>query len=48
MVETSISKLDTWGEKDPMFKELAAIVQANGGLWCAEAEAYLLEHAPKI
>jgi len=44
----AVDELDQWGEKDPMFKELAAIVARNGGLWCAEAEAYLLEHAPKI
>ena len=26
---------------------LAEIVARNGGLWCAEAEKYLLENAPK-
>jgi pilus assembly protein CpaF len=24
------------------------IVKENGGLWCAEAESYLLEHAPRL
>ncbi|MBR6708635.1 MAG: zinc-binding dehydrogenase [Clostridia bacterium] len=36
------------GKTDPMFAELDRIVSANGGLWCAEAENYLLAHAPKI
>lgn len=36
------------GRTDPLFRELARIVAANGGLWCAEAEAYLLTHAKKL
>ena len=36
------------GQTDPMFAELDRIVKANGGLWCSEAENYLLEHAPRI
>ena len=44
----AIDELDKWGEKDPMYRELDRIVKAHGGVWCAEAEAYLLEHAPKI
>ena len=44
----AIDELDKWGEKDPMYLELDRIVKAHGGVWCAEAEAYLLEHAPKI
>ena len=44
----AIDELEKWGETDPMYRELDRIVKANGGSWCAEAEAYLLEHAPKI
>lgn len=44
----AVDELDQWGEKDPLYKELAAIVKRNGGLWCAEAEQYLLANAPKI
>ena len=44
----AIDELAAWGEKDPMYAELDRIVKANGGLWCAEAEAYLLAHAPRI
>lgn len=36
------------GETDPMYRELANIVEKNGGQWCAEAEQYLLAHAPRI
>ena len=43
----AIEDLAEWAEKDPMYGELDRIVKANGGLWCAEAEAYLLAHAPK-
>jgi len=28
---------------DPRFHELAVIIKKNNGLWCAEAERYLLE-----
>ena len=31
-----------------MYAKLAEIVKNNGGVWCAEAEAYLLEHAPRF
>ena len=44
----AIEDLPELGKKDPMLAELAKIVERNDGLWCAEAEAYLLEHAPKI
>lgn len=32
------------GEADPLFAKLAEIVNANKGLWCVEAEKYLLHH----
>jgi len=44
----AIDELAEWGKKDPMYAELDRIVKANGGLWCAEAEKYLLAHAPRI
>lgn len=44
----AIDELGKLGEHDPMYRELDAIVKRNGGLWCAEAESYLLQHAPKI
>ncbi len=36
------------GKTDPLYAELDKIVKRNGGLWCAEAEKYLLENAPRI
>ncbi len=36
------------GKTDPMFRELDRICKANNGLWCAEAEKYLLANAKSI
>jgi len=44
----AIDDLPELGKTDPLCKVLADIVAANGGVWCSEAEAYLLENAPKI
>ena len=44
----AIADLPELGKTDPMYKVLADIVANNGGLWCAEAEKYLLEHAPRL
>ena len=44
----AVDDFEKLGESDPLYRELARIVKANGGLWCAEAEAYLLENGPKL
>lgn len=44
----ALDELDEWGKKDPLYAELAVIVKKNGGLWCVEAEEYLLANAPRI
>ena len=44
----AIDDLEELGKNDPMYAELAVIVKNNGGLWCAEAEKYLLAHAPRL
>jgi len=36
------------GKTDPFYAELARITEAHNGLWCKEAEDYLLQHAPEI
>lgn len=41
---TAISDFADLGKTDPRFAELDALVKCHGGLWCAEAEQYLLEH----
>lgn len=43
-----IDALPELGKTDPLCAELAKIVAANGGLWCAEAEAYLLANAKRV
>ena len=43
----AIEELDFWGESDPHYAALAEIVKRNGGLWCPEAEQYLIENAPR-
>ena len=40
--------LEKLGEDNELYKQLSVIVKNNGGQWCAEAEAYLLAHAPRL
>lgn len=48
MPMTAISDFAALGGKDPFFAALAEICGRNNGLWSAEAEAYLLSHAPRL
>ena len=41
---TALAELEEKGAEDKRFAALAQIVLAHNGLWCAEAEAYLLAH----
>lgn len=45
---TAIEDFPKLGQTDPFWAELGRITQANQGLWCVEAENYLLENAPSI
>ena len=45
---TAIDDFAEKGKTDPLFAKLAEIVEANGGLWCVEAEKYLLANAKPI
>jgi hypothetical protein len=36
------------GKDNPFYAELDRICTANAGLWCKEAEDYLLANAPKV
>lgn len=45
---TAISDFRKKGEEDSMFTALADIVEKNNGLWCLEAEKYLMAHAKTI
>ncbi len=44
----ALADLPELGKSDPLYARLAEIVAANDGLWCLEAEQYLLAHAPRI
>ena len=41
---TALADFGELGREDPRFGELARMVEEHKGLWCAEAEGYLLEH----
>ena len=44
---TPIEDFAKLGETDPFFKKLSEIVEKNKGLWCEEAEKYLLQNKIK-
>ena len=48
MPMTAIADFAELGKTDAKFAELAEIVDRHNGLWCAEAEKYLLAHSDKI
>ena len=41
---TAISDFEQLGEKDARFAALAEICRSHQGLWCTEAEEYLLNN----
>ena len=45
---TAIEDFAEKGKSDPLFAKLAEIVQNNTGLWCLEAEKYLLANAKSV
>jgi hypothetical protein len=45
---TAIEDFSRKGEKDPFFKKLNSIVKKNEGIWCGEAEDYVLKHGTPI
>ena len=44
----AIDDLEELGKDNELYATLAEIVKKHGGLWCAEAEAYLLANGPRI
>ncbi len=48
MPMVAISDFAEKGKSDPFYAELDRICTANSGLWCKEAEDFLLANAPKI
>jgi threonine dehydrogenase-like Zn-dependent dehydrogenase len=45
---TPIEDFSRKGESDPFFKKLDRIVQKNGGVWCGEAEDFVLRQGTPI
>ena len=45
---TALDDFEELGKTNPLFARLAEIVSKSNGLWSAEAERYLLEHAVPI
>lgn len=45
---TALADFRTKGKTEKLFADLADIVDASNGLWCFEAEKYLLSHAKAI
>ncbi|MCR5263041.1 MAG: zinc-binding dehydrogenase [Clostridiales bacterium] len=45
---TAIADFAEKGKDDPFYADLAEIVSRNNGLWCAEAEKYVLANAKNI
>ena len=48
MPMTAIADFAEKGKDDPFYAELDRLCAANNGLWCKEAEDYLLANAPKV
>lgn len=50
-IEMELTAIDEFAEKgktQPLFAKLAEMIERNNGLWCLEAEKYLLENAKSI
>ncbi len=48
-VKMPLTAIDDMADsRDPLLRELGAIVRASGGLWCTEAENHLLKNAKAI
>ncbi|MBR1608096.1 MAG: alcohol dehydrogenase catalytic domain-containing protein [Kiritimatiellae bacterium] len=48
MPMTAIADFAEKGRTDPFYARLAQLCEAAGGLWCKEAEDFLLANAPKL
>ena len=44
----AIADLEELGKTNELYRQLDLIVKKNGGMWCAEAEEYLLANAPRL
>jgi len=44
----ALSDLEDLGKTNNLYRELDRLVKKHGGMWNAEAESYLLAHAPRL
>ena len=44
----AIADLEELGKENELYRQLHLLVKKHGGMWNAEAEAYLLTHAPRL
>ena len=44
----ALSDLEDLGKTNDLYRELDRLVKKHGGMWNAEAESYLLAHAPRL
>ncbi len=44
----AIAELEELGKTNDLYKQLDLLVKKHGGMWNAEAEQYLLAHAPRL
>ena len=44
----ALSDLEELGKESDLYKQLDILVKKHGGMWNAEAESYLLAHAPRL
>jgi L-sorbose 1-phosphate reductase len=45
---TDIARFEEKGQTSGLFRDLAAIIKANNGLWCVEAEEYLMKNGLRV
>lgn len=45
---TAIADFEKLGETDAFFAKLAHMTKANNGMWLAQSEKYMIEHARDI
>ena len=44
----AVSDFAELGKTDPLYRKLDELCSAHGGMWCTEAEEYLLANGPKL
>ena len=44
----AVSDFAELGKTDPLYRKLDELCSAHGGMWCTEAEKYLLANGPKL